>query len=63
MKNKLNYLLSIVSLVGLAACGSQVSNELVEIAPNETAFLIKLEGDNLKEQNKFSSEEIGRAHV
>jgi hypothetical protein len=56
--NKIYLALAISSAFLLSACSPNVNNELVEIAPNKTAFLIKLEGDNLKEQNKFQSEEF-----
>lgn len=43
-------------MVALSACTPVAKNEMVEIAPNETAFLLKMDGDTAKEQTKFQSE-------
>lgn len=62
MTNKINRLFAFASTLAgvltLSACAPSINNEMVEVAPNETAFLIKLDGDTAKNQNKFSSEEF-----
>lgn len=59
MKNKVLKIVSLVCLFGaLSACTPIAKNEMVEIGSNETAFLIKMDGDSAKEQTKFQSEEI-----
>jgi hypothetical protein len=51
--------LSLILIVSLSACvGKPDLEELVEIKPNETSFLIKLEGDSKTGQAKFMSEEF-----
>ena len=40
----------------LAGCGKTDYEELVEVKPNETAFVVKLEGDTEKGQAAFDSE-------
>lgn len=39
----------------LGGCNTRPRDEYVEVAPNETAFLIALEGDTLKNQQKLNS--------
>lgn len=59
MKNNMLKYVSLLALVStLSACSPSVKNEIVEIGSNETAFLIKMDGDIAKEQTKFQSEEI-----
>lgn len=51
--------LSLILIASLSACVGQPDlEELVEIKSNETAFMIKLEGDSKTGQAKFMSEEF-----
>jgi len=53
---KLMVLAIVASSIVLGACSkSRALDEVVEIQPNETAFLIALDGDTLKNQKKFDS--------
>lgn len=62
MKNNTKKLMkmTVVSnvLVALSACTPVAKNEMVEIGSNETAFLLKMDGDTAKEQTKFQSEDF-----
>lgn len=59
MKNIASKFAVVGSIVVLTACmGKPDLEELVEIKPNETSFLIKLEGDTKTGQAKFMSEEF-----
>ena len=59
MKNNMLKLVTMVAFAGvLGACTPAAKNEIVEIGSNETAFMIKMDGDSAKEQTKFQSEEI-----
>ena len=62
MKNQkllLSCAVSLFAAVALSGCmGKPDLEELVEIKPNETAFMIRLEGDTQKGQAKFMSEEF-----
>jgi hypothetical protein len=60
---KLVILSSSIVLTGLmVGCAPNIKNELVDINSNETAFMIKLDGDTSKEQIKFQSEEFLNAN-
>ena len=59
MKNITSKIALLGSIVALTACmGKPDLEELVEIKPNETSFMIKLEGDTKTGQAKFMSEEF-----
>jgi hypothetical protein len=49
---------SITAAMALTGCAPNVKDELKEIGPNETAFLIQMDGDTMKDQNKFQSVEF-----
>lgn len=57
MKNKINLMIVLAAVTMLAACSPRVKavDEVIEVAANETAFLIALDGDTLKNQKKFDS--------
>lgn len=56
LKSKL--LIGAVMALMLAACGPAQVEIVKEIKPNETAFLIPLEGNTKTDQNKFMSEDF-----
>lgn len=59
MKTNMLKWMTMVACIGvLGACTPVAKNEMVEIGANETAFLIKMDGDSAKEQTKFQSEEM-----
>ena len=45
------------AMTSLTACGSPKLEKLVEIAPNQTAFMVPLEGNTKADQGKFMSED------
>jgi hypothetical protein len=55
---KSKILIGAVMAMMLAACGPAQVELVKEIKPNETAFLVKLEGDTKTDQAKFMSEEF-----
>lgn len=57
------FVLAMVAGLALSGCtGKPDLEELVEIKPNETAIMVKLEGDNKTGQAKFMSEEFLEAN-
>ncbi len=57
-KTSLLALAMFVLAFGSSACGPPLLEKVVEIAPSETAFMVKLEGDTKTGQDAFQSEEF-----
>jgi hypothetical protein len=58
MKKTLAMLGFIGSTLTLGACTPVTHDDIKEIGPNETAFLIQLDGNSMDNQNRFQSEDF-----
>lgn len=52
---QINKVILIIMIIGIAACGPHKTEQFVNIAANETAFLVPLEGSTNSSQKKFMS--------
>lgn len=57
MKRSILFLVLLTLVCALTACGPAEVKPIEEIEPNQTAFLVPLEGENLEGQGQFMSED------